>query len=94
MFGIRRSRQLGPAGITMMQIRYQTDDLMKIFYAPRNRPKSFEVAWWPHDVGTISVKVAQDLWMNVSAADPMCGPSPFDPVPWPDLRKLLKQRGW
>lgn len=78
VFGIRRSRQLGPAGITMMHIRYQSDDLMKIFYAPLNRPKSFEVAWWPHDIGTISVKVAQDRWMNVTAADPMWIGKSFD----------------
>lgn len=78
VFGIRRSRQLGPAGITMMHIRYQSDDLMKIFYTPPNRPKSFEVAWWPHDIGTILVKVAQDRWMNVTAADPMWIGKSFD----------------
>jgi putative transposase len=56
VFGIRRLRQLGPSGITMMHIRYQTEELMKIFYAPPSRSKSLEVAWWPHDIGTISVR--------------------------------------
>lgn len=78
VFGIRRLRQLGPSGITMMHIRYQTDDLMKTFYAPPNRPKSFEVAWWPHDIGTISVKVEPDRWLNVTAADPMWIGKSFD----------------
>ncbi|MBU2958907.1 DDE-type integrase/transposase/recombinase [Paracoccus sp. 1_MG-2023] len=78
VFGIRRSRSLGPSGITMMHIRYQTDELMRFFYASSNRPKELEVAWWPHDIGTISVKVAQDRWMNVTAADRMWIGKSFD----------------
>ncbi|GGH63705.1 DDE-type integrase/transposase/recombinase [Frigidibacter albus] len=78
VLGIRRHRTLGPSGITMMHIRYQTDDLMKIFYGPPNKPKILEVAWWPHDIGTISVKVAPDHWMNVTAADPMWIGKSFD----------------
>ena len=78
VFGIRRTRKLGPSGITMMHIRYQTDDLMKIYYAPPNRQKSLEVAWWPHDIGTISVKVGPDRWMNVTSADPMWIGKSFD----------------
>lgn len=78
VFGIRRSRQLGPSSITMMHIQYQTDDLMKIFYARSNRSEPLEVAWWPHDIGTISVKVAPDRWMNVTAADPMWMGKSFD----------------
>ena len=45
VFGIRRSCKLGPSGITMMHICYQSDDLMKIYYASPNRRKSLEVAW-------------------------------------------------
>ncbi|RGP36556.1 DDE-type integrase/transposase/recombinase [Pseudotabrizicola alkalilacus] len=78
VFGIRRHRTLGPSGITMMHIRYQTDELARIFLAPPNRPKSLEVAWWPHDIGTISVKVAPDRWINVTAADPMWIGKSFD----------------
>ncbi|WP_128253743.1 integrase catalytic domain-containing protein [Falsirhodobacter deserti] len=78
VFGIRRHRKLGPGGITMMHIQYQTDDLAKLYYAPPTKPKVLEVAWWPHDIGTISVKVAPDRWLNVTAADPMWIGKSFD----------------
>lgn len=71
VFGIRRHRTLGPAGIRMMHIDYQTRELAKLFYAPPRKPKTFEVAWWPHDIGTISVKVGPDEWLPVTATDPM-----------------------
>lgn len=78
VFGIRRHRTLGPGGITMMNIRYQTDELARIFFAPPLQPKVLEVAWWPHDIGTISVKVAPDRWMNVTASDPEWVGKSFD----------------
>lgn len=71
VFGIRRHRKLGPSGIRMMHINYQTDELADLYLAPPNKPKVLEVAWWPHDIGTISVKIGPSEWLNVTAADPM-----------------------
>ncbi|MEI4488610.1 hypothetical protein V8J36_20645 [Frigidibacter sp. MR17.14] len=78
VFGIRRIRKLGPAGIDMMHINYQTKDLARIFLGPGGKRKTFEVAWWPHDIGAIEVKVAPDHWMTVTATDPMWIGKSFD----------------
>jgi hypothetical protein len=40
----------------------------------------------------VSIEDAHRTWILNGGED--SGPSPFDPVPWPDLRKLLDERGW
>lgn len=40
----------------------------------------------------VSIEDARRTWILNGGED--SGASPFDPMPWPDLRKLLDERGW
>jgi hypothetical protein len=40
----------------------------------------------------VSMEDARQTWILNGGDD--SGPSPFDPIPWPDVRKLLEERGW
>lgn len=67
-FGIRRRVKLGSKGLRVMHIDYQTVELAE-FCNRFGRGKEFDVFWWPADIGVILVKISEDQWMSVSAAD-------------------------
>ena len=72
VFGTREMRKLLRRGIRVMHIDYQSDELVSEFLGkPRRRPDvPLEVAWWPGDIGAVEVRISDDEWLTVPAADP------------------------
>ena len=69
VFGTRSKRKLRRSGIRVMHIDYQSDELARVFHGMRLHDE-LEVAWWPHDLSAIEVRLRDDSWTTVPATDP------------------------
>jgi len=67
-FGIKRRVKLGRKGLRVMHIDYQSDELAE-FCNRYGMGKTFEVFWWPADIGVVLMRVSDDHWLSVPAAD-------------------------
>ena len=67
IFGERLKRKLDRTGITVMGLRYHSEDLAH--WMNRNGEAVLEVAWHPRDIGAILVFINNE-WVQVPALDP------------------------
>ncbi|WHQ83245.1 Mu transposase C-terminal domain-containing protein [Tritonibacter mobilis] len=65
-FGQEREYRLDKTGITILGVRYQSEEMQT--YLRREHPEKVSVRWHPKDIGAISVKWGK-TWCNVPALD-------------------------
>ncbi len=68
IFGERLSRKLDKTGITVMGLRYHSEELA--VWMNRNGEAELDVAWHPRDIGAILVWIDDKRWIEVPALDP------------------------
>ncbi|MCV2894569.1 hypothetical protein [Lentibacter sp. XHP0401] len=67
-FGVHKRRKLGPKGLLVDHIYYQTDEVIKKRY--KTNTKHVEVLRWDGDIGAISIMTEDGSWTTATAADP------------------------
>ena len=88
VFGARKSYKLQKTGIKILDVRYQSEELARLFMKHGN--KDFDVVWSADDIGEISVEVAKEKWITVSSVfDWHKG---MDATTWQEVRKAASRR--
>lgn len=68
VFGESLSRKLTKEGLTVLGVRYQSEQLA--LWMNRNDEDQVEVHWHPRDIGAVHARLG-DEWFEVPAVDPM-----------------------
>lgn len=88
VFGTMKSYKLQKTGIKILDVRYQSKELARLFMQDGN--KDLDVVWNADDIGEISVKVGKEKWITVPSV--FDGHKGMDATTWQEVRKAASRR--